>query len=291
MSWLSAVLPAVIGAAGSIIGGSQANKSAASSTKADRRFANKWNKVNLDHQRKVLGTQQWQFNKMMTHDNTQIVRRVKDAKAAGIHPLYAMGSSANYSPTITASGFHPSMPSGSSTGTALGEGMVQASKLAAEGLSKHFGKPTPVETAQVKALEAQSSRDTAQAAYWLSKAKTTEARANYIRPSPNTKAKTFPLKTGRALSKRPIESVGRKSLPTYVEAVGPRGRRRLLNPELGMDEIGAIHYAVDPLIQSAGSFVDGAKWKLRTRPYMRRKYAPFGKAWRSLKRTFGLGKR
>lgn len=102
-----------------------------------------------------------QFNQQM---NESIQRRVADARAAGVHPLFALGASVGASPTITAGQYG----SGSAVGDALqGVGGAIKGYSAAKGLQR-------MQAAQIRSAEASAARDEAEAQLALSNAKRVE---------------------------------------------------------------------------------------------------------------------
>lgn len=89
-----------------------------------------------------------------------IARRVRDAKEAGIHPLFALGASVGYSPSF-------------STGSAVGDALRYGGKALADVTRENRAKETvglhdPLYLANVRAANASASRDEAQAVYTLS---------------------------------------------------------------------------------------------------------------------------
>ena len=80
---------------------------------SDNRADRQW-KQSLDFEKKKFAAAKDQFDQQM---DASVQRRVKDAQAAGIHPLFAMGASVGSSPTLTA-GSSPA-PTGSALGNAV----------------------------------------------------------------------------------------------------------------------------------------------------------------------------
>ena len=80
---------------------------------SQRQQNRQWNK-SLAFEREKFGQAKHQFDQQM---DASIQRRVKDAQAAGIHPLFALGASAGASPTLSA-GSAPA-PTGSAVGDAV----------------------------------------------------------------------------------------------------------------------------------------------------------------------------
>lgn len=89
--------------------------------------------------------------KLFNERNDPIQRRVKDARLAGLHPLYALGHSANYSPGA----FIPGQSvTGSSSGDAI-QGIAQGAADAVAGLAG----PTNLAKLQERLLQAQIARE------------------------------------------------------------------------------------------------------------------------------------
>lgn len=103
LNWIGAA----IGAAASLIGGAAS---------ANNRGATGWDK-------QVYADQK-------ARQDMELQRRVKDAKLAGLHPLFALGSSPSYAPTIQ------SGQSGG-TGSAIGQGIAQAGSQAGKALDQY----------------------------------------------------------------------------------------------------------------------------------------------------------
>lgn len=112
-----------------------------------------------------------------TLQHSSVQNRVRDAKAAGIHPLAALG----LSPTGTTASFVPESPY---SGSAIGEGIARAG----EALEGHFsrnskagrkisGAAARLSEAQIRAANASAARDEAEAVAIASEAKRAEQNA------------------------------------------------------------------------------------------------------------------
>lgn len=103
----------------------------------------------------------------------QIAWKVADAKRAGIHPLYALGSSGSYSPTNI-------VQSQSNTGTALGRAGEQIADMYMQSQSqkKQLSSTAALTAAQVNAANQQAKRNEAEAALALSQSKRVEQEIN-----------------------------------------------------------------------------------------------------------------
>jgi len=196
---------------------------------------------------------------------------VKDAAAAGLHPLFALGSGG-------ASSFGGGTTIGPTpTGSASGTGLVRAGEAIAQGLSaKAAGKRTTRLDAAASELHSLRVRD-AQGKIYLddlegmkrvSDLKLAEQQFTYWQhPSGGLSAEggpesmTFPMGTrqGPPLMKRPLTATSRRSIPAFMEMVGPKGRRNIRNTAIG-DELAEVDTAVRPWMDYAQSF--------------RRKFAP-----------------
>lgn len=100
----------------------------------------------------LLGPLSSLFGKNKKRDKrSDIQRTVDEARAAGIHPLFALGSSANYSPTWT---------TGSAAGDALRAGSEIFRNVSAEREAKSAaGLTDEIARAQIRSLNASASRD------------------------------------------------------------------------------------------------------------------------------------
>lgn len=138
--------PAAIGAGGSILGGLVGSGSEANQHKGK--------------EREILAAN----IKTAKLGHTPIQWVVNDAKKAGIHPLYALGNAGGQ-------GSMAPLPAGgqSRSGSALGEGIRQASSIVSGSL----------ERAQIRALDAQAQKSQAEAQLAASNAKRAEGAANY----------------------------------------------------------------------------------------------------------------
>jgi hypothetical protein len=162
-----------LGIAGGVmdmVGGHKDAKQAASDSKwAKESWQKSYDQTERWNQ-KQLEEAQRQYNQQRADSLRTIQHRVADAQAAGLHPLYAMGASANVSPTSfmpgqTAQGSLPKAAQGSAY-SRMGDGMRQ------------LMGPTDMEKAQLNAINASASRDEAEALYYASRANTEAQIAN-----------------------------------------------------------------------------------------------------------------
>lgn len=257
------VWSALIGAGASLLGqhlaGKQsarnvaaANKEAVKIAREDRWFQNKWN----------IRNERFASSTRAANLHHKIKYAAADAKRAGLHPLFALGggvSGSNASPTFNAGGsvYNP-VPE---TGSGLGEGIAAAGRAVQSYMESREGQAQQgrLLDAQIRAQNASAARDEAQALATASAAKRAEQRA-LQGPRPG-----IPLgaQAGTPLHKRPLESSPRRSEPRNIEVVGPNGRRTIMNPDLGMDELGQIEFAFSPMMDWASALYDDAfnrKW-------------------------------
>lgn len=205
---------------------------------------------------------QKQFDAQM---DQSIQRRVKDAKSAGVHPLFALGASVGSSPTISSSS---SEPQGSPAQAAL-------SSMAAQ-------------LGIIEGNRAAAKRDEAQAALFDSERKRIEMGLNY-KTQDNEALTVFgnPRKldaVGRpiipqgndpsALSiVRPAEDTAQKApgvrageTPMWVDVRGADGKTtRTLNPELEWDELihpGVITFGWNRFWRGMRQNLEYARYKL-----------------------------
>ncbi len=177
--------------------------------------------------KKQLRLSQEQFDAQM--DQT-IQRRVKDAMAAGIHPLFAMGGGIGSSPTIT-SAAGPVVPrSGSSAGDAI-------SRLGAS-------------LGNLPNAKAARELDEAQAAYYNALAAKAKGDVNAgprtypygSRPGPGNEGWHDIVKPEVPASQSRGVQAG--NMPESIRVTPAKGPALdIPNPELGLDEIGQFEYA------------------------------------------------
>jgi len=146
------VTASLISTGGSLLGGMLSGESGPGKTERLRSYK--------------LAKDQFEYQKSL--NKNQIQYKVADAKAAGLHPLYALGSSANFSPTSYT-------PTGQNeTGSALGRGIAEAGRnvgnlIAQDALVK----------SQVGANQGAEARDYAAAALANSQIARAQGEANY----------------------------------------------------------------------------------------------------------------
>lgn len=185
-----------------------------------------------------------------------IRRKVKDAKAAGIHPLYALGAQTS-SPSFSA-GVAPR--SGSALGGALeqiggmlsrmrGSGDARAQEEAAVAEELEAMNRRQVSQAQVRSLDASAARDSAEAQLALTRAKMAEQSVLNVRAAGDGTGKKIPVAFSPGISSPGLgDPTGNENQahPMWVQVVRPDGSiGRVLNPDTNMDEINQAIYIAD----------------------------------------------
>lgn len=179
---------------------------------------------------------QHQFDQQM---DFTVQRRVKDAMAAGVHPLFALGASSGASPTAHVSG---------NSGSALGKALANTGKSFAM---------RKLQQAEIRRAEAGATRDEAEAAFINSERARLEQNMGargHDGGAINSDVKTFGVPTediafgpGEYFNPEvPVSSstgVRAGVQPKYIEYMRPDGRKmRMLNPELNMDEVSQFDF-------------------------------------------------
>lgn len=198
-------------------------------------------------------TFQWDVDKF-----TNAIRyRVGDAKAAGVHPLFALGGSVG-----GGSGAQiPFADSGQATsGSWLQDGLESLGGAADAWLTEQDERRLRADAhreqmlerdmalqlhqAQVHKLEADTARSLAESQYYSSRAKTA---ATIAAAKPGTPAIAFqpgqqvapPGQGAPRLANRPTDVGNKASVPMMIEYIRPDGSTaQAINPALGWDEIG-----------------------------------------------------
>ena len=196
--------------------------------------------------------QQRQFDESM--DNT-ILRRTRDARRAGIHPLAALGASPGAGPTLTGAGIG-----------AEGEGIARAGAAVGRGIS---GKA--IADATLAEINSRADLNEATAAFYRSQAAT---RASTNPGTSGGELDENPM--GRAIYESPRIAKSKSTgvtaglTPRDTEYVRPDGSvGRMFNPDLGADEINQVRLATAEYNNWAhrkNKFVgpiDDARWKNR----------------------------
>jgi hypothetical protein len=222
----SLLTPALIGAGGSIAGSliGAAGSYAGAGLDADMaremqeaQFAHtdKWNRKQLRFAKK-----QFRHAKHLTKHS--IKRQVRDAKQAGLHPLYALGNSMSHSPVSF-------IPGQSPQGSFVKSGVGAAAREIGRGVSDAASiySQHPLQVAQINALNAQASRDEAAAAYSFSVASRVADGVNVNQDTPvhADQIRSMPSKVVSHKSKKPQETAGIKpAFDRYRIGWHPDGR-------------------------------------------------------------------
>ena len=199
-------------------------------------------------------------------DDSAIQRKAADARAAGLHPLFALGSTGGYTQSTT--GF---------SGSHMGEGVARAGQEISRGMQRaQTEKVNASTTARLTAehdlrlqkMQREIQLDDMELLRRSSDLKRAEQGAMWGDWNPGITGggqdvMTYPYgtKSGPPLNMRPLTAEGRRSIPRYVEQVGPKGRRRAINPELGLDEEGQAFDIIDPYQQYLESFWNSSKFR------------------------------
>lgn len=208
-------------------------------------------------------------NRLIREDRARadsvIQRTVADAKAAGLHPLFALGAGgAQGGGGVDMSGppsIYEPPESGSLVGDVfetLGDGMASYIRGREQSRERELEatRQERLDNAAVRAAEARARRDEAEAALAHSEAKRMQQAANHTRPA----------MTETPFNQRPLESLPRESHPNKVTATGERGGDyySYAPPSLGGDEINQVIWTINRAIETvsdvaAQAFPQGRK--------------------------------
>lgn len=165
----------------------EAARDASALTREDQNY---WNQVSIDFANKQFEEAKRQFGILDDRASRAVRTRVLDAQAAGIHPLFALGQSANLSPTMSAGS--PSFATGAGdpslpiTGSALGEGIGRAATALASleqdrrqnrAAAREEKRQAALHAANLKAISARTKVDEMTAARIASETKRAEQTA------------------------------------------------------------------------------------------------------------------
>lgn len=126
-------MASLVSAGGNLLGGLLGDRSARRQSNKALGYQNEWNVRAENFAREQFGVAQKQFNDLLYRQDQQARLRVADAKAAGLHPLYALGASSSITPTVSAGGFSPG-GAPSPVGTELGGAIGRAGEAIARGI-------------------------------------------------------------------------------------------------------------------------------------------------------------
>ncbi len=230
-----AIVAAGIMAAGALEGQRQSSAAASSATKQGREFArdSAWD----EWQRQQIFSEQ-QNAKLWGYRASDIPEKVKGAKAAGIHPLFALGTSSSYSPTSYTSG--AVAPQGFS-GSYAGEGLAKASRHIGRGIMNKAAaaKAAEIHELQIQKMKGEIQLDQSALLDAASKRKLAEQSMYWGDSDPGitgeeTKVYPYGTKQGLPLELRPLAQTARRSLPLRSEVIADDGYRyRIIDPDTG----------------------------------------------------------
>lgn len=168
--------------------------------------------------------------------------KVKDAKKAGIHPLYALGASSNISPTL---------PAGDTLGASVAEAAASVGRgMVGKKQSELIDQQIQESKSRQMLNEAQSvalaGQDTArQGARTFGDANLDVAMGVQTWPPPDSKQEIVEVVPTQVPTTKPGDrSTKAGNQPFFVEYTRKDGTiGRALNPDLGMDEVGQVYVA------------------------------------------------
>lgn len=256
---------------GSIIGGVASRFFGGGNTDDVANYANQanwhWNKKAYALANRQFREARRQFRHMRRDSRRAIEHRVQDARRAGIHPLYALGMSANVSPT-SSGGFSPLGAHGgtaSETGSTMGDAIKGLAQGAADVYSQRQARKLADEEmmmrremheAELEQRRASASVDWAAAQKVYSDVAVATQRVHSARGAlanvPLPELPEVPLTTsGRSprYSARPVEVIPQSSITGGTEIVNPNGRMHLTTPATGFEELLQAEKVLRPPIE------------------------------------------
>lgn len=182
-------------------------------------------------QREQLQQAQHQFDQQMDHS---VRRRVEDAKRAGVHPLFALGSTVGSSPTISASGERGNPMQTALTAMAKQLGMIEMNRASA---ARDEAEAALLDSER-KRIEQELTTSRGQDAEAISEIEVKPAKrgsvmglADYVRPQVSQSQRT---------------GVAAGTHPSSVEYITPSGDKYTLpSTDLNMDEIAQVKYVLN----------------------------------------------
>ncbi len=233
------VWPAVIAAGASLLGGALSQRGSTGSAKQAREFEHGW-RLHQDR---------------FARERYQIA--TADAKKAGLHPLFALGAGMGQSPSYSSVSYPPS-------GSHLGTGIARAGQAVAQGARDYKvsvlarSEEQRRQEAHEAGMRERSHQD------WLnmmerdSILKRAEGNANTGARMNEDGTIVIPAPAGASINRAPLAAQTRTptaratrvtphaTSPLWVTAESSDGvRRRVLNPELGLDELGQVVLAAE----------------------------------------------
>lgn len=216
-----------------------------------------------------------QQDQLFEERNKQIQLRVADAKAAGLHPLFALGASVNgFSPTFAGvsggSAYGESGGSGFSgdgqydSGSPVGDvasalsdvvGGYFSSRQAREEAEREASAAAKAAKLAERATEARVKRDEAEASYYASLAQRASQKVNQTRPAYDEQGvMVFPAPDAPKLSWQNLPTKVMPKVKTASEshAIGKYGEQALpyMPQELGGDEVNQIIWLMNQSIDN-----------------------------------------
>lgn len=188
-------------------------------------------------------------------EDSKYRRAVNDAKAAGLHPLFALGTSGSFG------GGGQSFPG---TGSYAGDGISRIGDAVAEGItgtaaekrtSKLDAAGREIHVRRLAKMDREIALDDAELLKRASDLKMAEQQSLYWGNPGGAmgagmggpESRTFPMDTKRGLElqRRPLTMSSRSSIPEKIEVVGADGHRyTIVNPALG-DEVSQFDYLIE----------------------------------------------
>ncbi len=194
-----------------------------------------------------------QFDEQM--DQT-IQRRVVDAKAAGIHPLFALGASAGASPTVHAGG-------GGASALDAVRGVAGLMGIGGRG-GRAPSQSADLAVAQIGGYNASANRDETQAQ--LNLARVAEIQGRSMAANDGLGPNDGPAGLIESVRPRvPTSFPGQKGVTAGVQPgtimvrTPDGGKITILSPELGLDEIAQVDYVWQRAKQKGGDAVDAVR--------------------------------
>lgn len=189
--------------------------------------------------------------------DSYLQRTVADAKAAGLHPLFALGGGAGGGGSIpdpyTPTSIYEPPDSGSTVGDvfqtlASGASGYFESKAERDARVADEQRQKRLDDATIRAAEARAARDEAEALLATSAAAKATQESNHARPGDGVTI--TPLSEPVPLHKRPLLNLPNESHPKYVTV--PGDYYPYAPPSLGGDEINQVIWLLNRAIDQVG---------------------------------------
>ena len=194
-----------------------------------------------------------------TREDNRMQRARADAEAAGLHPLFALGSAGAGSASISLS----PTPTGSYAGTGIARaGEAIADEIRARPKRARQGRldaaAQELHTLAVTSAQKKIQLDDAMLMKMASDLKISEQNNLYWGGAAgaqtyglgggggDTHLQGYRSRAGLPLTMTPIQNTARRSEPGWMEMKGPKGRRMIRDPRVFGDEIQQVDTAVRP---------------------------------------------